>query len=136
MAEGVLQHVLGSPAFGVDGQLRNQTEALARRGADLPLVVIEGARQDPEQRGLAAAVRAEDADALAGFNLEAEPVQNVRTDLKGFDQTGDSNVNHRQFPVPKSSSVPRRTAACSTVFAIGTATDSPPPPCSTKAMKA
>ena len=33
-------------------------------------------------------------------------------------------------------SVPRRMAACKTVFAIGVATESPPPPCSTKTMKA
>ena len=136
MAEGVLQHVLGRPARRVDRELRNEPQALARRDADLALVVIEGARQDAEERGLAAAVRAEDADALAGFHLEAEPVEDVRADLKGLDQTGNSDVNHTQFPVPKSISVPRRTAACSTVFAIGTATESPPPPCSTKAMKA
>ena len=64
--------------------MRDEAHALAGRDGNLALVRAQLARQNTEERRLSAAVVAENADALPLGDGEAEPVENVPADLKGF----------------------------------------------------
>ena len=64
---------------------------LAGIGGQLP-------RQQAEQRRLAAAVAAHDADAFALVNVKAQSVQQGLADLKGLDQLVYRNIDHRSSP--------------------------------------
>ena len=88
-AVGVLKNHLGGPALGIDRNLGDQAHALSRRNGDLPLVRPELARQDAKERGLAAAIVAEDAHALPLGHGEGETVEHISADLKGFDDIAD-----------------------------------------------
>ena len=64
---------------------------LAGIGGQLP-------RQQAEQRRLAAAVAAHDADAFPLVNVKAQSVQQGLADLKGLDQLVYRNIDHRSSP--------------------------------------
>ena len=82
----ILQYLLNGPALRVDRYLRDQAETLGRRYRDLALVAGYLADEDAEKRRFAAAVVAEDADALSAVDRERQTVQYVLSELKGFDQ--------------------------------------------------
>ena len=94
---GVAQDVLGRPAVGVDGYLGDEADTLARRGHHLALVIAERAREYAEKRGLAAAVMAEYAHALAGVDRKAQPVKYVFPYFKGFYKLVYRYVYHRML---------------------------------------
>ena len=96
---GVAQHILGRPAVGENGDLGDEPDPLARRDRGRSLVCALLAAEDAEERRLAAAVRTEDADMLAGVDREGQPVEYFFADLKGFFEVFYRNVDHSPFLV-------------------------------------
>ena len=92
--EGRAQHLLHRVARGVAGDLGDEAQLLARGDHDRALVGTQLAREDAEQGGLAAAVAAHDAHALAGVDVEAQAVQQIISDFKGFYQVFYGYINH------------------------------------------
>ena len=88
------QHVLGRPPGGVDGYLRDKPYPAPLVYGDGALVGRVLAGQQPEQRGLAAAVGAQYADVLARVDLKAEVGEHVVADLEGFFQILDVYIYH------------------------------------------
>ena len=93
----ILKDVLGRPSVRVDGYLRDKPEALSGGYGHRALVVVYLAREYAE-RGLSAAVMAENADALTLGNVEAEPVKYVFTQFKGLYKSVDGYVCHYISP--------------------------------------
>ena len=70
----VAQHVLGRPVLRVDRDLGDEPQPSSGGDADLAGVRQQLAAQKPEERGFAAAVAAEDPDALPGVHVERDAV--------------------------------------------------------------
>ena len=94
----ILKDVFCSPPVGIDGDLRNKPQSLAGGYGHRTLVVIYLAGQYAEERGLSAAVMAENADTLTLGNVEAEPVKYVFTQFKGLYKSVDGYVCHYISP--------------------------------------
>ena len=91
---GGLQHILHGVALGVAGNLRDETQSHSLSDGDVAAVLRDLAHKDAEQRGLAGAVFAEDAHALAPLNLKAQTVEDVFVHFKGLGQTLYRDVYH------------------------------------------
>ena len=94
LAVRVLQNVLGRPSVGIDGDLRYEPQALSGGYRHRALIIVYLTRQNAEQRRFAAAVMAENADALTLGNVEAEPVKYIFTQFKGLDKSVDGYICH------------------------------------------
>ena len=94
---GGTQHVLYRPVRGEHRNLGDEADAPPRGDADLPLVIIQRAGENAEERGLAAAVGAKNAHPLPGIHGKGEPVQNVIADLKGLYETGYGDFSHIRY---------------------------------------
>ena len=92
------QYVLRRPALGIDGDLTYEPHTSAAAYGRRALVGLQLAGEDAEERGLAAAVGAEDAHTFPGRNFKGQPVQHGVADLKGFFQVLYANISH--FSVP------------------------------------
>ena len=96
--KGRAQHILNGKSGRIDRDLGDEAQLLS--GGDMDLAGIGGQlpRQQAEQRRLAAAVAAHDADAFALVNVKAQSVQQGLADLKGLDQLVYRNIDHRSSP--------------------------------------
>ena len=96
--KGRAQHILNGKSGRIDRDLGDEAQLLS--GGDVDLAGIGGQlpRQQAEQRRLAAAVAAHDADAFALVNVKAQSVQQGLADLKGLDQLVYRNIDHRSSP--------------------------------------
>ena len=90
----VAQNVFRCPIRGIHRYLRYEPNALSGGYGHRAFVIVYFAYEDTEQRGLAAAVMAENADALTLGNVEAEPVKYIFTQFKGLDKSVDGYICH------------------------------------------
>ena len=74
LVEGRLQHVLHGVVRGIDGNLGDEPQPLARGDAHLPLVVVQLPGENLEQGGFACAVLAQKAHPLPLVHLKAQAV--------------------------------------------------------------
>ena len=72
--KGGVDHILHGVALGIDGDLGDEAQALARSDHHLALVVVHHARKDAQQGGLAAAVGAKQSHPFAGVHLKGKSV--------------------------------------------------------------
>ena len=80
------QHVLHCIARRILRDLGDEADLPARREAHLAGVVVQLSGQDFKERRLARAVSSEQAHALAGLNVKAHAVQQIRVGVKALDQ--------------------------------------------------
>ena len=94
---GAAQHILHGVACGEFGDLGDQAQTLVGIDVDLAVVIVHLAGEDLEERGLAAAVPAQDRHSLPLLDVKGQTIQKIFTDGEKFYQVFDLYIDHLVF---------------------------------------
>ena len=96
---GRAQHILYGIALREPGYLRDQAQLFVGVHVDLAGIVVHLPGEDVEERGLAAAVAAQNGDALPFLNLEGQVFQKIFADDEEFCQIRYLYIYHGFSPL-------------------------------------
>ena len=98
LLEGRAKHLLHRVPGGIAGDLRDEAQLLVGVDIDLPLVISNLPGENAKQRGLAAAVAAQNGHTLALLHLKGQAVQQIVSNFKGLYQILHGNISHNVSP--------------------------------------
>ena len=93
--KGAAQHILHRVARGIHRDLGDEAHAAAGADGDRSLIIVQFSGQNLEKGGFSRAIAAQEANPFALIHLKGQTIQDVLSDLKGFDQAVYLNLNHK-----------------------------------------